>query len=253
MPQHATWIIVIAMMCAQVIGGATGFGAAALAIPIIMLAAPALEMKGVLLPVVAMVGLLMTISLVATQWKQIEWRKALPMAGLTILGVPLGNLAFSSLPPVYLKLALGIFVTAIAVRGLFRRNHPEPWTGVRKYVAMLLPFMGGVIHGAVNSGGPMVVAYAERTLPEKGSFRATISLSFVPMNIYLVVWHAVYGRYTASTLKLAATVAPFAVVGWIAGLMLHGRLSERVFRRMVLVLLLILGCVTTARSLIELL
>ena len=55
MPQHATWIIAISMMCAQVIGGATGFGSAALAIPIIMLAAPALGMKTVLLPVVAMV------------------------------------------------------------------------------------------------------------------------------------------------------------------------------------------------------
>ena len=246
---HARWITAVTLMCTQVVGGATGFAAAALSIPIILLV---LNDLAIVLPMICVIGLTLSIGIALIHWRDIDFRRAAVLTPLALAGIPLGTLAFKWLPAPVLKICLGLFVGAIALRGLLRRGEARPWTGWRRWVAMLLPFAGGVIHGAVNSGGPLVVAYAERTLREKARFRATLSICFIPMNVWLLVWHIVEGRYTPFTVDLTASTFPFAALGWVVGMMVHGHLSERLFRRLVQVLLLILGLITTARAAFEL-
>jgi uncharacterized membrane protein YfcA len=236
-------VISIVLLTCQVIGGATGFAGAALSIPLIVLVLP----LRVVLPMSAFIGLTLSACMAATHWRDIDLRQAARIVPLTLLGV-LGNFVFIALPGEYVKICLGVFVGVIAIRGLLRRGEPRPWTGWKRYAALLLPFGGGVIHGAVNSGGPLVVAYAERVLEQKSRFRATLSLTFIPMNTCLIFWHAAAGRWTADTMQLTATVFPFAAVGWALGMILHGHLSQRVFRRLVLVLLLAVGCILVSRS-----
>jgi uncharacterized membrane protein YfcA len=242
---HARWIIALTLMCMQVVGGATGFAAAALSIPVILIVEPDLE---AVLPMICVIGLVLSIGIATLHAHDIDFRKAAMLIPPTLLGLPLGMLALDALPEQVIKISLGLFVMAVAVRGLLRRGELRPWTGWPRWAALLLPFAGGIIHGAFNSGGPLVVAYAERTLRRKASFRATLSIVFIPMNVWLLAWHIAEKRYTREVIELTTAVFPFAALGWVVGMMLHGHLSERLFRRIVLVLLLILGCLTTVRA-----
>ena len=120
--------------------------------------------------------------------------------------------------------------------------------GWRRWVGLLLPFGGGLVHGAVNAGGPLIVIYAERNLAQKARFRATLSLVWIPLNVWNICWHGVHGRYSPALLRLMAAAAPLAGIGLVLGLILHGHLSESRFRRFVFVILAVLGIITLAKG-----
>ena len=53
----------------------------------------------------------------------------------------------------------------------------------------LLLFCGGIIQGAFGTGGPFVVIYSSKALPDKKVFRVTLSLLWLSMNsIRLLKW-----------------------------------------------------------------
>ena len=161
--------------------------------------------------------------------------------------MPVGMLAFSYLPERALKIALGIFIILAAIRGFIvffsKKKDKKPINGV---VLKILLFIGGVVHGAFASGGPLLVIYAGEKVKEKGSFRATMCSVWATLNtVLLIKYIAEYFLKGDFQVKQVASVylvaIPFLIAGAAIGMFLHKKVSSKVFSIIVYCILLAAG------------
>ena len=93
--------------------------------------------------------------------------------------------------------------------------------------------LGGIIHGAFGSGGPLVVIYATRALADKSVFRVTLAMAFLLVNSAMVATWSIQHAITMHHVYLAAMCLPFTLAGLFVGDHVHYRLPELAFKRMV--------------------
>jgi len=217
----------------------TGFGATVIALA---LAAHIIPIK-TLVAALVLIAWLQSAWIVARGFKHIGWdiliRRILPLAAL---GLPLGMWGFSALGQVQLKVVLGTFVMAVAAHELahlyLSGSAPRPvsrWKGAAALVG------GGFFHGLFASGGPLIVYYASRQIEGKRSFRATISVLWLMLNTALIASYAVSGGLGDQSVVLAAYLLPALAVGVLAGEILHTRIREAAFKKMVQAVLFFTG------------
>ncbi len=195
-----------------------------------------------LLPALAPMNLALSIYLTTRYRAQIDrtflFTRLVPLMGL---GLPIGMFVFASADPSLLKRLFGAFLVAVSTLELIRMQR----LGVQKplsrpaEVGMLL--LGGMIHGAFMTGGPMAVYVTGRVLTDKGRYRATLSALWAILNTIVLASFALTGRLTPSTGGLVTTLVPSIALGMIAGEVLFRRVSERVFRATVFMMLLASG------------
>lgn len=226
---------------------AMGFGCNVLAVTLGVHLLP----LGQLLPLLIVLNLVVSAFIAGRHRRLIGWRVLLTrVLPLMLAGLPGGLLLYAVAPEQWLKLGFGVFVVAIStlellrLRGAVAGSPPLPgWAAV----AALLG--AGLLHGLYATGGPLAVYYAGRQLPDKGAFRATMSLLWLVLNGVMLATFVARGAAEAGTLKLAATMLPSLAAGIVGGEWLHGRLPELTFRRLVFALLLLGGAVLVLASL----
>lgn len=220
-------------------GSITGFGATVLALPFVTL----LIGLDVAVPVLVIQAWLLAVFIVIEARRHIDWAAFGRLLAFVVVGLPIGIVMSAHLPEDPLKLVLGAFTGVVSVYGLARPEPPsardgglEGWKG--RGITALLP-LGGIIHGAFGSGGPLLVVYCARALPDKSLFRVTMSLLWLTLNTILIGQWAASGRLTAEVLTLAGWCAPFMIAGLILGTIAHYRVDEAIFRRILYAVLLI--------------
>jgi uncharacterized membrane protein YfcA len=164
------------------------------------------------------------------------------------VGFPIGLLALERLPRAAFQRGFALFVLVLALlelTAMVRRSRPSRALPAPLGIALLV--LGGIAHGAFATGGPPVVYVCGRTLPDKASFRATMSALWLVLNAALVVAYAVSGRLTCTTLAGSAKLAPGLLVGILAGNVLHARIPERAFRGLLFGFLLVVAAILALR------
>ena len=241
---------------AHLLEGITGFGSAVIALPFL---AMLLGIK-VAVPLLCFLGWPMALYLTLRSYRSIRWREFLFIAVYAGIGIPFGILLFDRMAPAALTLLLGVVMIGVGAHG-FRSaakvpGSPVPAAAPRRSLPMrLLLVAGGVIHGAFGTGGPFIVIYASRALPEKSLFRVTLSLLWLTLNSFRIGDWLVRDP-SLLTPELGRTVLfslPFMAIGLLAGDRLHRRVDERRFRRIVYATLAAAGLVMTGNSLAALL
>lgn len=158
-----------------------------------------------------------------------------------LVGVPLGLLAFARLPRALLVRSFGGFVVLLASIELFRtlRRGRDASLGRAARIALLV--LGGAVHGAFATGGPMVVYVASRELTDKHRFRATLSALWALLGVGITLSLVAAGSLGAASLRGSGILAPAALVGLLAGEMVHRRVRAERLRVAVFVMLLVAG------------
>ncbi len=222
--------------------GITGFGCTVLALPFITL----LLGLPMAVPMLAMIGWLVAVTIVVESRRQIVWREFAWIALLVGAGMPIGIWLASSLPVNALKLVLAAFTVVVGVQGLIKQClQAQPVQGsprARMAASVFLP-LGGVLHGAFASGGPLVIIYATRAITDKTLFRVTLCLLWTVLNAILIGQWIVRGTLTLQIWKMVAFTAPFAFVGVILGSRAHYKTNVVLFRKIVFSVLIASGVV----------
>ncbi|MCC6621567.1 MAG: sulfite exporter TauE/SafE family protein [Deltaproteobacteria bacterium] len=242
----ATLPLVGFVFLAFTVEAALGFGATIVTVTLGALVAPV----EVILPAFVPVNVVLSLRLVLKFQGQVRWdlllKRVLP---LMAIGMPLGIFAFAELDSALLVKVFGGFVIALALLELLvrRASTPPARGGLGGPFPVALLVLGGVVHGAFGTGGPMVVYVCGRLLPLKGEFRATLSALWLVLNSILVVSHVAGGRWTSETPLLTAALVPALLVGLVLGQALHDRIPADRFRRVVFVMLALAGAVLVLR------
>lgn len=202
-----------------------------------------------LLPALVPLNLVLSFYLVSRYYRDVDrayyLRQLLPAMAL---GMPFGYLLFSSADTSLLKRVFGVFVFVAAASELVqmrRGGAPKPLeTGPR----LGLLFLGGVIHGAFSTGGPMAVYVTGRVIDDKARYRATLSALWAVLGTVLVVTYAATGRVTAETGALSLSLLPAIALGMLLGELAFRRVPAEAFKKIVFAMLTLAGLVLTARG-----
>lgn len=236
-------LIAIAALCisaASVIGGATGFGTALIATPLMLMAGIGLAETVAVNLVVALVT---RIGVTVQLRRHITWRRVAVLGAASVPGAWLGVQTLSLLPEQHLQPAAGaITVLCGLAMALPTTHHARPPSTLASATAGAI---GGYLSTTTSLNGPPVVLLLGRArLPPLG-FIGDLAGYFV---ITSAVSLALLGTGTGIDLPgLAPLLAVCTVTGVVAnqaGIAIARRLPTHVFRSAVIALVVIAGLLT---------
>lgn len=224
------------LAAAHLVETVTGFGATVIALSLGVHWVPVRE----LVPALVLVGLAQSGWILLRTFRQVRWgllfRRVLPGCAL---GFPLGAWCFQAAGSQSLRLVLGAFVVGAAGLELLRMARGAESRPLPPAAGAALLLGGGFFHGLFATGGPLIVYYAGRALPDKASFRGTLSVLWLGLNSLLVASYARSGQLAEGDGPvLAFRLLPAVALGILAGERLHARVNPQAFRKAVQVLLL---------------
>ena len=233
------WVILgAAIFAAWTIDAAIGFGSLVIALAIGALIFP----LDVITPILVPLNIILSGYLTFRYRRFINWVLltrviVMPMA----IGTAVGAVSVNYVSEQWLRILFGAIVVWFASRSLWLMARPTQTTSAHRPLATrILTFFAGITHGLFASGGPLLVYALTGVNLLKQQFRATLSLVWFLLNCSLSLWFVVTGRIAAEFDKVLWYI-PVVVLAIIFGEWLHHRVSEELFRKVVLVLLLMAG------------
>ncbi len=238
-------ISALVVMLTHLLEGIAGFGGAVMALPFLNLTLGLNNSVHLL----CLFGWLMAFYIVLRSWRQINWKELGFISIFAGTGMPLGLFLFEYLPGIQLCILLGIFMGIVGIHGFMCQFKKAAAANValeknRNIWMKILLFIGGIFQGAFGCGGPCIVIYSAKSMPDKGSFRATLSLLWLLLNsCRLGVWSFNNSFWNLELLKMFAVILPFMFGGLVLGDLLHHKVNEKHFTIGVYSLLTISGII----------
>ena len=222
--------------------GVSGFGSALVALPLLTLF---LDIKEAV-PLCSLMGILITLSLGWNMRRHLELKKILQLCIGCIPGIVVGVLLLKQLPETAVRTLLGVLLLGYSAYSLLADPKARALHWMWAYVAS---FFTGAIGAAFSAGGPPVIIYTALSGWSKNTVKATLTGFFMFVGPLIAIAHAVSGLTTMHVLRVGAVVAPGVLLGVWCGILLYGRLSEQAYRRVLYLLLAVLGAYMLVDSL----
>jgi uncharacterized membrane protein YfcA len=170
----------------------------------------------------------MATPMIPRAWAQADRHLAFTMGSGALVGIPLGAWVLTHFDPLSLRWgcsALAAAMLAFLASGWRYRGVPS------RPLVVIIGFLSGVMGGAAQMGGPIVVSFWLGSLRTAHVVRANIILYFALTTIIAIASYAVGGLITRSVLQLALVTGPAYGVALYLGTRLFDRSSEALFRR----------------------
>lgn len=212
----------------------SGFGSALVAMSLL----PAMIGIRVATPLMALVALVLEVVLVIRYRQALDIKSIWRVIVAALAATPLGVYFLSNVDENISLTLLGIVITGYAIYALLGLKMPRLERPVWAYLAGLF---GGLLGGAYNTSGPPVILYADCRRWPPDVFKSNLQGYFVVSSVAVVASHALNGNLTPQVWDMFWWTIPFIVTGLIAGLSLDHWLNPVLFRRLVLVLLIVMG------------
>lgn len=231
---RAVLIVVAVMFLYTFVGICAGFGGGLTAMPLITMVLP-LKMAA---PMSVMVGTATALYATWLSRKETDWKSALVLIVFSLAGIPVGLYALSYLPDHIMKIGLGAFIILYSFYSLFIPRLP---VYDKRWIAAPMGAVAGALGAAFSTNGPPVVMYGMLRNLAPAAFRGTLNAFFTANNIAIIGGLATSGILTLSTVKLVIFCIPTMIFGSLVGQYVHKRISVKVFRLMVFLLLIASG------------
>lgn len=200
-----------------------------------------------LVPVLGPLNAAALVSLIAVTTQLVmlaRYHRALRVGGLwrlmlgSLAGIPIGVIALAQLDSRVILTVLGVLLVGYALYSLFAP--PLPQIHNRNW-GFGFGFVSGLLGGAYNTGGPPYVIYGVMQRWEAPAFKANLQVLLMVNSVTVVIAHLVAGHFTTPVLENYAIAFPMILAGAFTGFWLDRYIDEARFRKIVLVLLLIIG------------
>lgn len=166
-----------------------------------------------------------------------------------IFGVPVGVASLSYLDATILKLVIGVISIIYGLFFLAQGSLPRVTRSIPAADA-LVGFISGVFGGAASLSGALMMMWNAVRDWEKAEIRAVLQpFNFIILSLGTLML-AFNGAYDTQTLSYLAIAIPVALLSAQAGIALFRRMQSDAFRRLLIVMMLISGCVLVLRNLV---
>lgn len=218
------FILAIILTITNFLSAITGFGGNILAMPF------AISLIGVEVarPLLMLTGVIQPYYIAIVLRKHINWKVFRTIVLVSGVGLPIGIWIYEYLPQKTLLVALGFIMVVASVLGFIKLNRGKIEI-TSKPILLLLLFLGGIVQGALLSGGPLIVIYAAFVLKDKMEFRVTLCLLWVVLYTVTIGQAFYTGSFTSEVLKYTGIMIPLLMGTVGLANLLAKRLSERIF------------------------
>ncbi len=229
-------IFAIGAGAAGYIGGLTGLGAALIALAFWLHVMP----PQVAVPMAALIGVTSHVITLGFIRHGVRMARLWPFIAGGLIGLPMGIAALSYLNVDVAKGGLGILLILYCGYGLAVKTPPIIQGGGRRADG-LIGFLGGFFGGVASMSGPVPTIWTGLRGWSKDEQRGV----FQPFNLVILgialVGHSFYGRFDSLAGYSILLAMGCGVLGALLGIYAYRHTSDRNFRRLVLILLLIGG------------
>jgi len=216
-----------AVLIAGISKGGFGAGLGVLAVPMMALVLPPVQVAAIMLPILCV----MDVVGIWAYWKKWEGRVLLRLALAAVIGIAVGALTFHLMAPWTIRLLIGVIALGFAANYWIRRyarsdsgeRRPGPASG------WFWGAMSGFTSFTAHAGGPPVNVYLLPLCLPKTQYQATTVAFFLLVNYVKLVPYTGLGLFTAENLATSAVLFPVAVAGILAGIWLHNRVPTGLF------------------------
>jgi hypothetical protein len=229
-------IAAVTLFAAGFSRGFSGFGAALVAMPVLAILYGPVDA----VVIMTLIEIPATALLLPTVARQADWRAIMPLGLASLVTIPVGGWILVSLDTEILQQAIGalvlLFAVLLATGWQYRRPPTLP-------VLAGVGSISGLIGGAANMSGPLVVVFLMAGANTARQVRAGVMAYFTFSTLLRAAVYGAYGLYASSVLWLAGfLVLPYLLGIWTGSHLFKG-VSERLFRIAVLLLVAIMGFV----------
>jgi len=189
-------------------------------------------------PLVALVALVLEAIMLVRYRESLQIKSILGLLGASLIAIPVGVIYLHRLDEDVALFVLGLVVTLYALYGLVGFRLPA-----LKYPAWAWVFgaASGLLGGAYNISGPPVIVYGNcrKWLPSE--FKSNLAGYFLVGSLVIVSTHWVSGNITPDVITIFLKTLPALLLGFGLSQFLDRWLNPELFRRVVLILLVVLG------------
>jgi uncharacterized membrane protein YfcA len=239
-PLHTLLIMAVAFLAAT-LAAVTGFGGAAVLLPVLVLAFGTRQA----IPILTVAQLIGNGSRVWFNRRELDWR----VVGWFALGaVPmalLGGLLFAKAPLSALTRILGVFLIAVVVWRHVRPANPrkfpvQTFAGIGAGASFLSALLGSV--------GPIMAPFFLAYGLVKNAYIGTEALSTVVMHVIKLVAYRQADVLTASSGLIGLALGPVMILGSFLGKRIVEHLPEKVFVALIEAVLVTAGILFVVRG-----
>ena len=176
-----------------------------------------------------------------------NWRRVSPFLAGGVFGVPLGVTALSLASPGLVRTSVGIFLIAYGVYQLMGLGKRTRLTQHRT-VDAAVGTVGGFLGGFAGLSGPVPLIWLQLQGGPVEMQRAV----YQPFNLLILTLSGatmlLAGRINAQVLSIALLCLPLTLLGAGIGVRVYRAFSETVFKKAVLILLLVSGGIIVVQA-----
>lgn len=231
-----TQLVLVALIAfaAAFIQSVAGFGSALLGMPLLV-AVVGIQIAS---PLVALLGVALEIVLILRYREHLHLRVVGKLVAAAAVGIPLGIYAVKTVDQ---RIVLGVLASVLVGYGIYGlsqltlpRLEGNGWT-------YGLGFVAGILGGAYNTASPPVIIYGHARRWPAAQFKGNLQGFFLPVSFFVVAGHFLAHTVTAAVWQgFAVSLLPL-LLGIFLGGLAERRIDAERFRKLVLVLLIVLG------------
>ena len=232
----------IIIFLAGITSGLTGFGFSLVSVPLMMLFLPLKTIT----PIILLLSTLINLFLLFEAGKFVNIKRIWPLILVGILGIPLGTYLLIFLDVTILKISVGLIIilSAIAFLTGFKQEIKK-----EKSAFAIVGFISGLLNGSTAMSGPPVVLFFTNQNIEKRVFRANLIAYFLVLNLVTIPFFLIGNLITLETIGYTALFLPALFLGGLAGTKLVHKINEKLFKKIVLLIIIASGLLSTASGL----
>jgi len=212
----------------------TGFGVALVTMALL----PSLIGLHVATPLVSLIGIVLEAMMLIRYRASLQFKSILGLVVSASAAIPLGVIYFRKLDEGIALFILGLVITMYALYALGGFRLPSLPHSVWAWV---FGFFGGLLGGAYNTSGPPAVVYGNCRKWSPQEFKSNLSGYFLVGSMVVVGTHWASGNFTSEVWTKFWSTLPALLLGFLLGQGMDRWLNPETFRKIVLVLLVILG------------
>lgn len=214
----------------------SGFGFALIATPLALLFLD----KFTVVISLTVISVLLNIFLVKKIKHGIHWEFLLPLLLASLIGMPFGLWLLTSTSISIIKIVAGILSILFMLIIMFKKSVLRP----NKLNTILTGILSGILQTSIGMSGPPVVLLLAGSGKEKNEMRKTLVTYFFVLNAISLPFLYSSGELNLQRVGYGIYAMPFVLLGAYFGNKVAHKLSEKTYRTIALVTVLITGLIS---------
>jgi len=170
--------------------------------------------------------------------ESLQFKSIAKLMSASILAIPIGVFYLGKVDERVALFILGVVTTAYALYALIGFRLPELQHPIW---AWIFGAAGGLLGGAYNTAGPPVILYGNCRRWSPFEFKSNLAGYFLVGSSMAASTHWVSGNLTSDVILYFLLTLPALILGFLLSQYMDRWLNPELFRKIVLVLLVLLG------------